>query len=355
MELKSFFYDYTEFLKDVLDFIQSEIQKFEFKITKISNFIEYASLEFIVDDKYRGELFYNSKKELLEAKIVFETDSFKTSIKIDGSEEVYSNLQIKTLTKEIESFLNKLNKKPNKEDIINFFKLKTNVSLSSGNNILSFEYKETRVEISFLRNVIQIKTKPNPIFIKMDTLESAEELYQKIIETIDSNNQINDSEYLFESKNNYEIIDISGSDDQDFEITLENGEILESSDLFYDLSQIFDKSKVRILSIEKPHEVAITEDGIVIGGSVLSKEMPNEDDYDSGIRSVVRFSIAVDDSYRKLGVATKLIKNIIAQYHRHGTQIQAQVINPLMEELLIKLGFEKISDSGSAAGLVYQL
>jgi predicted acetyltransferase len=58
---------------------------------------------------------------------------------------------------------------------------------------------------------------------------------------------------------------------------------------------------------------------------------------------------------RGAGIASKLIQSIIKQHKRHGIIIRAQVVNPIMEKLLIKFGFEKIHDSGSKYGLIYEL
>jgi len=352
MQLKPFFYDFTETLKDIVDFFQSEITDFEFKVTHSSNFIEHAMLTFIVNNKFNGELFYSNEKKLLTVKIIYNLYKFEKTIKFVGAESIQAQ-GILSLTKEIHRFLKKLGNKPTSKSIVNYFKIKFPDALFK-NDILSFTYKDIKVEIVFKREVVRVWVKPSLEIIKLDSLDSEEELYQKIIDIIDMSLKEKD-EFLFEAKTNYNIIDISDSDEEDYEINLQNGQTIEASDLFYDLSQIFANAEVRIMSIEHPFEAAITEDGKVIGGSVISKEMPNEDDYDSGIQSIVRFSIAVDDSHRNLGIATKLITNIISRYKKHGTKIQAQVINPLMENLLIKLGFEKISESGSSEGLVYQL
>lgn len=62
------------------------------------------------------------------------------------------------------------------------------------------------------------------------------------------------------------MIDISGSTNDIFEVELNNGKIIDSNDLYSQLQDIFESSKVRILSNEEPYEVAVTENGDVLVG-----------------------------------------------------------------------------------------
>lgn len=153
----------------------------------------------------------------------------------------------------------------------------------------------------------------------------------------------------------FDIINIENSDEDSYEITFGDNEIIDSSEVFEQLAGLFNIAKIRIMSNEKPFEVAISDDGTVLGGSVISRDIPNDEEYDEGIQGIITFSIVTDELFRGAGIASKLIQSIIKQHKRHGIIIRAQVVNPIMEKLLIKFGFEKIHDSGSKYGLIYEL
>lgn len=63
--------------------------------------------------------------------------------------------------------------------------------------------------------------------------------------------------------------------------------------------------------------------------------------------------MVIDPEFRGQRLAEKLIRDIVNNHRRQV--IKAQVINPIMEKILINLGFVKVSESGSREGLVYQL
>lgn len=160
---------------------------------------------------------------------------------------------------------------------------------------------------------------------------------------------------IFESLSpNFQLLDIENSSQDDFEIELPNGEEVLSSELQEQLEIIFKNSGVRIMSVENPYEVIIDKNGTVLGGSVISYDVPSDEDYDDGINKIT-FSIAVDDTARGKGIAAKLVQSLISKKKRRRTILRAQVINPIMEKVLIKFGFQKVSESDSVNGLVYEL
>jgi len=161
------------------------------------------------------------------------------------------------------------------------------------------------------------------------------------------------SSLLFEEIEGLQIVSLRGCEEDSFEIDLENGDVKDCTDISAELERMFNASKVRIMSNENPYSALIDADGKVYGGLVVSYDLP--DDYDEFEHSsgVVTFSVVVDPVVRGQRLAEKLITDLIKNNRR--SVIKAQVINPLMEKILINLGFEKTSDTGSREGLVYEL
>jgi len=157
---------------------------------------------------------------------------------------------------------------------------------------------------------------------------------------------------LFEEVEGLEIVSLRGCEDDNFEIDLDNGEVKDCTDISDELSRMFNASGVRIMSTENPYSALIDGDGKVYGGLVVSYELPDDyDEFEHG-SGVVTFSVVVDPAVRGQKLAEKLINDLIKSNRR--SLIKAQVINPLMEKILIGLGFEKTSESGSKEGLVYE-
>lgn len=75
---------------------------------------------------------------------------------------------------------------------------------------------------------------------------------------------------IFETNDSlkFDIINIENSDEDSYEITFGDNEIIDSSEVFGQLVDLFNIAKIRIMSNEKPFEVAISDDGTVLGGSV---------------------------------------------------------------------------------------
>lgn len=160
------------------------------------------------------------------------------------------------------------------------------------------------------------------------------------------------SEILFEEVEGLEIVSLLGCEDDNFEVDLENGEVKDCTDISDELYRMFNASGVRIMRNETPYSALIDGEGKVYGGLVVSFDLPYDyDEFEHGSGDVT-FSVVVDPAVRGQKLAEKLINDLIKSNHR--SLIKAQVINPLMEKILIRLGFEKTSESGSREGLVYE-
>jgi len=161
------------------------------------------------------------------------------------------------------------------------------------------------------------------------------------------------SKLLFEKVEGLQIISLRGCEEDSFEIDLDNGEIKDCTEISAELETMFSDSGVRIMSTENPYSALIDAEGKVYGGLVVSYELPDDyDEYEHG-GGVITFSVVVDPAVRGQQLARKLISDLINSNRR--ALIKAQVINPLMEKILIDLGFEKTSETGSREGLVYEL
>jgi GNAT superfamily N-acetyltransferase len=158
------------------------------------------------------------------------------------------------------------------------------------------------------------------------------------------------SKLLFEEVKGLQIVSLRGCEEDSFEIDLDNGEIKDCTDISAELERMFNASKVRIMRNENFYSALIDADGKVYGGLVVGY-----DEFKHG-GVVITFSVVVDPAVRGQGLAAKLISDLIEK--NPGALIKAQVINPLMEKILINpelgLGFEKTSETGSREGLVYE-
>jgi GNAT superfamily N-acetyltransferase len=160
------------------------------------------------------------------------------------------------------------------------------------------------------------------------------------------------SKLLFEEVKGLQIVSLRGCEDDSFEIDLDNGEVKDCTEISADLETMFRDSGVRIMSTENSYSALIDTEGKVYGGIVVSYDLPDDyDEYEHG-GGVVTFSVVVDPAVRGQRLAAKLIKDLLNSNRR--ALIKAQVINPLMEKILMDLGFEKTSETGSREGLVYE-
>jgi len=106
---------------------------------------------------------------------------------------------------------------------------------------------------------------------------------------------------------------------------------------FFDaVENLFYRSEIKLSREEEPFEACITPDGLLYGASAISLR----EDQASPEYRVVRFSIAVDESARRYGVGSKLVKGILRAFPPEKHIIEAWVVNPHMVTLLENLGFE---------------
>ena len=161
-------------------------------------------------------------------------------------------------------------------------------------------------------------------------------------------------EFIFLQEGDLKLVSLHGCEEDSFEIELDDEVVIDCNEVASNVEELFYDSKIRIMRTENPYNAIVDSGtGRVIGASVISYELP--DDYDEFEHSsgVVTFSVAVDPEFRGQRLAERLIRDIMNNHRRQV--IKAQVINPIMEKILINLGFVKVSESGSREGLVYQL
>ena len=126
------------------------------------------------------------------------------------------------------------------------------------------------------------------------------------------------AKFMFKMANDCKIVSINEDDDWDIAEQLE---------------RIFKEGGVRIASNERMHEVCLTEDETVLGGTVIAQ-------YNEEMGPTIRFSVAVDPKTQRQGIARRLVESIINEFggsHR----IEAWVVNPNMVSLLSSLGFDE--------------
>ncbi len=160
---------------------------------------------------------------------------------------------------------------------------------------------------------------------------------------------------LFEQANTGDltIVNIDGCDDNSFDIELDNGETIECNDISDQFTELYRDGGVRIMSNESPYSALVDSAGSLKGGIVISYSLPEdieEVEYGGGN---VSFSIVVNPSVRGQKWAETMIADLVK--NKSHSIIEAQVINPLMEKILVRMGFEKTSDSGNSKGLIYKL
>lgn len=159
------------------------------------------------------------------------------------------------------------------------------------------------------------------------------------------------SEILFEGLDDLVLVDLDGCDEGGFEVYAGDIEF-DCGEISDDLYRLFGASGIRVMSNESAYSALIDSTGRVYGGLVVSKELPQDyDEFEHG-NGVITFSVVVDPSVRGNRLAQRLIENLLRRNRR--SLVRAQVINPVMEKILVGMGFEKVSESGSAEGLVYQ-
>ena len=162
-------------------------------------------------------------------------------------------------------------------------------------------------------------------------------------------------EILFEQANigGLTIVNIDGCEEDSFDIELDNGKTIECDDVSNQFSKLYGDAGVRIMSNESPYSALVDSEGVLRGGIVINYELPEDMDEIEYGGGHITFSIVIDPIVRGQRWAEIMIADLVKNKSR--STIKAQVINPLMEKILDRMGFEKISESGSAEGLVYRL
>jgi len=109
---------------------------------------------------------------------------------------------------------------------------------------------------------------------------------------------------------------------------------------------LFNKYKIRLSNYEKPALVAITEND-KLAGALFGGPLPSE------YEIMIRFSVVVDEKYRRLGIYRSLLKefldNNIRNYRFNDFDtivFSAWVINPNTIPVLEENGFESIAYNG---------
>lgn len=109
---------------------------------------------------------------------------------------------------------------------------------------------------------------------------------------------------------------------------------------------MFNKYKIRLSNYEKPALVAITEND-KLAGALFGGPLPSE------YEIMIRFSVVVDEKYRRLGIYRSLLKefldNNIRNYRFNDFDpivFSAWVINPNTIPVLEENGFESIAYNG---------
>ena len=152
-----------------------------------------------------------------------------------------------------------------------------------------------------------------------------------------------------------ELVDLRGCEESGWDVSLGGGDGLEvdCGQISDDLYRLFRESGIRVMSNESAYSALVdSSSGRVYGGLVASFDLPDDyDEFEHG-NGVVTFSVVVDPEARGQQLARRLIEDLISSNKR--SLVRAQVVNPVMEKVLVGMGFERVSEEGSSAGLVYQ-
>ena len=150
-----------------------------------------------------------------------------------------------------------------------------------------------------------------------------------------------------------QLVDLRGCEDAGWDVSLSDDLEVNCGQISDDLYKLFVASKIRVMSNESAYSALVdASSGRVYGGLVASFDLPADYDEFAHGNGVVTFSVVVDPEVRGQQLARRLIEDLISSNRR--SLVRAQVVNPAMEKILVGLGFEKVSESGSSEGLVYQ-
>lgn len=151
-----------------------------------------------------------------------------------------------------------------------------------------------------------------------------------------------------------ELVDLRGCEESGWDVSLGgDGLEVDCGQISDNLYRLFRESGIRVMSNESAYSALVdSSSGRVYGGLVASFDFPDDyDEFEHG-NGVVTFSVVVDPEARGQQLARRLIEDLISSNRR--SLVRAQVVNPVMEKVLVGMGFEKVSEEGSSEGLVYQ-
>lgn len=145
--------------------------------------------------------------------------------------------------------------------------------------------------------------------------------------------------------NSLTIISINGCEEDPFDIGLPNGNSIDCGEIADQLRELVKGSGIRMLSNDSPITALIDNDGDIYGGIFGNYELPEDfDDFEYGM-GLLTFSIVIRRDLRGNRLAEKMIKELIE--NNRNLTLRAIVVNPIMENVLARLGFELINEHHS--------
>src|SRR5579883_1869674 len=103
--------------------------------------------------------------------------------------------------------------------------------------------------------------------------------------------------------------------------------------------ELFEDVGIRPESSEHLFQACVNEDGEVVAASTVGLYDETPDDGDPLRRPRWRFSVVVDEGWRRKGIARALVRGILDAYPRERFLLEGKVVSPHMAALLDDLGF----------------
>jgi GNAT superfamily N-acetyltransferase len=153
------------------------------------------------------------------------------------------------------------------------------------------------------------------------------------------------------------IVNIDGCHEDSFDVEIDDGVTVDCSEIADQFNELIKDSGIRMLRNDWPISALIDRSGNVYGGIFGSYEMLEtdlNDDYLEDTIQILTFSIVIDSSVRGLGLAERMIRDLI-ENKRYHVKLRADVVNPLMIKILEKIGFERIYPNGYFGRTIYEL
>lgn len=156
--------------------------------------------------------------------------------------------------------------------------------------------------------------------------------------------------------NDLRIVNVDGCHEDPFDVEIDDGVTVDCSEIADQFNELIKDSGIRMLRNDWPISALIDRNGNVYGGIFGSYEMLEtdlNDDYLEDTIQILTFSIVIDSSVRGLGLAERMIRDLI-ENKRYHVKLRADVVNPLMIKILEKIGFERIYPDGYSGRLIYE-